>query len=173
MDHVNVKIFATPGSQVNWHELIPVFHRWIRENVLPGTLIDVTDYSHVPHGPGILLIADDAIYSVDEREGQLGFLYNRRRTDQGSDEDKIRRALDAAIDAAKKLEKEVNGLTFDERRFEVFINDRALAPATEETEREIRPIVEAIYAERFGQPALVQRDTADTRGLFRLLVQPS
>src|SRR4051812_30443994 len=78
LDHLNVKIYATQDARVQWHDLIPIFHRWIRDNVLPGTLIDVADYAHVPAGPGILLISHDAFYSVDNRENRLGFLYNQR-----------------------------------------------------------------------------------------------
>jgi sulfate transport system permease protein len=37
--HINVKIFAREGSAVDWHVLIPIFHRWIREQALPGMLL--------------------------------------------------------------------------------------------------------------------------------------
>jgi hypothetical protein len=173
MDHINVKIFATPDSTVNWHDLIPVFHRWIRDNEIPGTPVDVTDYSHVPNGPGVLLIAHDAFFSVDNRAGQLGFLYNRRTPLEGDLAGKVREAYDSALTAARKLEKEVPSLRFDATRFELFVNDRALAPNNEETDRAVRPVVEAVYAEKVGKPAQIAVGATDPRSLYRLEVTPA
>ena len=82
--HINVKIFAVEGSKVDWHKLIPVFHRWIREQALPGLLLDVADYAHVPAGPGMMIIGHDAHYAVDNRQNRLGLLYNRRTAVEGS-----------------------------------------------------------------------------------------
>jgi len=174
MDHFNVKLFAEPGTEVKWGDLIPVFHRWIRESVVPGALIDVADYAHVPEGPGVMLIADDAFYSVDNRAGQLGILYNRRRPLSGDVREKLEQAYDTAVLAARQLEKELPGLRFSDRDFEVFINDRMLAPNNDQTEAEIRPVVEAFCAERFaGSKSLVERNGTDTRTLFRLRVKPA
>ena len=40
--HINVKIFAREGSTSGTgRHLIPVFHRWIREQAIPELLIDV------------------------------------------------------------------------------------------------------------------------------------
>ena len=64
-------------------QLIPVFHRWIREQAMPELLIDVADYSHVPAGPGVMVIGHEANYSVDNRENRLGLLYNRRAALEG------------------------------------------------------------------------------------------
>ncbi len=173
MDHINVKIFATPDSTVHWHELIPVFHRWIRDNEVPGTPVDVADYAHVPDGPGILLIAHDAFYSVDNRAGKLGFLYNRRTPLDGDVAGKVREAYDAALTAARKLEKDVPTLRFDEARFEVFVNDRALAPNNDETDRALRPVVEALYAEKVGKAGRVEKTSADPRSLYRVEATPA
>ena len=49
LQHVNVK-FPSAGS-IDLTQAIPVFHRWIQEQALPGLLIDVADYRHVPEGP--------------------------------------------------------------------------------------------------------------------------
>lgn len=174
MDHINVKLFAEPGSGVEFSTLIPVFHRWIREKALPGTLIDVADYGHVPEGPGVLLIAHDAFYSVDNRASQLGFLYNRRTSEDGDTAGKIRGAFERAVEGARLLESEsAVGLRFNEQEFEVFVNDRALAPNTDETEAAVRPLVEALYREKFGISPKIERDSTDPRSLFRLRVRPA
>jgi len=175
MDHINIKIYATPDSRVNWPDLIPVFHRWIRENVLPGTLIDVADYAHVPEGPGILLIAHDAFYSVDNRQNRPGFLYNRRTAAEGSTTGKLYEAYSSALEAARLLENDpdIHGLRFDERRFQVFVNDRMLAPNTAEAATELSGFVAELYHQRFGQQASVRRESEDPRSLLRLDVTPA
>ena len=54
----------------------------------------------------------------------------------------------------------------------VFVNDRALAPNNEETDRAVRPVVEALYAEKVGKPAQIVGAT-DPRSLYRLEVTPA
>ena len=52
-------------SGVELEEFIPVFHDWIQTQQLAELLIDVADYRHVPHGPGVVLVAHDAHYAMD------------------------------------------------------------------------------------------------------------
>ena len=134
LQHVNVKLFAAEGSSVHWPDLVPIFHRWIQEQALDDMLIDVADYAHVPAGPGILLVAHEGFYSVDNREDRLGFLYNRRAALEGSATDKLHQAWNAAASASRRLEAEPSlggTLRFDSRDCEVCINDRLVAPNTQ------------------------------------------
>ncbi len=136
LQHVNVKIFVEDDDVVDPERFIGAFHRWIRDRVLDELLIDVADYRHVPDGPGILLAGHDALYSMDHTGGRWGLRYNRRTVLEGSDEDRIRQAFDAAAWACALLEEELRddtGLRFSRTEFEVFVNDRALAPNTPET----------------------------------------
>jgi hypothetical protein len=168
IDHVNVKVMARPGADVAWHTLIPVFHRWIQTKAVPEMLIDVADYAHVPNGPGVMLIGHEAFYSVDNRAGRPGLLYNRRTAGEGSAADKIRQAYEAAVAAARRLEQEpeIQGkVTFDASEVEVFINDRLLAPNTAETFDAIRPSLEEVF------PKAEVRWETDRRGLFRVQIK--
>lgn len=173
IQHFNVKVFATPESTVNWHGLIPVFHRWIQEQAVPESLIDVADYAHVPAGPGVVLIAHEAFYSVDNRAHKPGLLYNRRTALDGTMEDRLRQAIDAAVTAADKLaeEPELKGqLQFDRTSCEVFVNDRLLAPNTSETFDELSPLIGNVFAHQLGRPVELEWD-ANPRGLFRVKVR--
>ena len=168
--HINVKILAVEGSKVEWHKLIPVFHRWIREQSLPGLLLDVADYAHVPAGPGMIIIGHDAHYAVDNRQNRLGLLYNRRTALEGSTRDRIAQAYEAALLAARNLEKEPgigNSLRFDETQVEIWVNDRLLAPNTPETYAEFEAEVASFLQERAGRPVQLQR-SADPRDLVRV-----
>ena len=98
---LQLKIYVTPDSarSLEAEALIPVFHRWIKERILPELLIDVANYGHVPEGPGVVLIGHGSDYSMDEGEGRFGFLHNRKRAGAGPADrlaDLARRTLHAA-----------------------------------------------------------------------------
>jgi hypothetical protein len=167
MQHINVKIFAADASSVNVADSVGVFHRWIKDTVCPEMLIDVAEYRHVPAGPGVLLIGLEANYSFDERENRLGLLYNRKDALEGSFQSRLAQAHQAALAACDRLEQEAvfdGKLKFDRSRLEVFVNDRLLAPNTDETWQALKPELEKYFAgskiERRGEP----------RDLFRVAV---
>jgi len=62
---------AAPRPPVLLERAIPVFHRWIQERSLDELMVDVADYTHVPDGPGVVLVCHDAIYSLDTGGGEL------------------------------------------------------------------------------------------------------
>ena len=105
-----LKIFLDAASQVDLAEFIPVFHGWIQAQTLAELLIDVADYRHVHHGPGVVLIAHDAHYAMDEAEGRPGLLYSRRRETHPSRsalqsvEARLRSVLHCALTACQQLE---------------------------------------------------------------------
>lgn len=76
---ISVKLFFEPGAAPNPEAAIPLFHRWIQEATVPGLLVDVVDYSHVHHGPGVILIGHEGDYALDMSHGQPGLLYRRKR----------------------------------------------------------------------------------------------
>ncbi|HVW09978.1 MAG TPA: hypothetical protein VG672_17360 [Bryobacteraceae bacterium] len=160
VQHINVKVFASgdaPGEVVN------VFHRWIKESACPELLIDVAEYNHVPAGPGVLLIGLEANYSLDNRENRPGLVYNRKASDEGTFQEKLAQAHAAAIAACDRLEKETS-LKFDRNNLEVFVNDRALAPNTNETWQALEPELRKYFPkgkiEKVGEP----------RDLFRVSI---
>lgn len=173
MQHFRVKILARTQPGFRLADAIPVFHRWIQKSALPELLIDVADYQHVPAGPGILLVAHDAYYGLDEGKNRLGLLYTRRTQMEGSDEARLREALAAAGRACDLLEREpefAGKLTFDRGQVEISVNDRLLAPNTEATEAALRPAVEAVLSERFGAGRFQVKRTGEPRELFTLSV---
>ena len=71
---LQLKIYATPASAkaVEPEALIPVFHRWIKDHVLPEMVIDVANYGHVPEGPGVVLIGHGSDYYMEAGRGPPG-----------------------------------------------------------------------------------------------------
>lgn len=149
MQHIQLKIFANPGVEVHFEEAIAVFHRWIQNRWLPELLIDVVNYSHVPAGPGVMLIGHEASYSLDNGGGRAGLLYSRTSAEQLTP----RQAYDLALAAARKLEQEpefAGVLSFNERHFELILNDRLLYPNNETTWElvapELKTFCESVFA---------------------------
>jgi hypothetical protein len=132
LQHINIKIYLEHPETVNLADFGAVFNSWIQEQRLEELLIDVADYLHVHHGPGIMLIGHEADYSLDHRAGRLGLLYNRKEQLNGTNQEKLAQAVRAALTAAQTLEKE-NGLKFIGSEVQVIVNDRLLVPNTGET----------------------------------------
>ncbi len=171
---LDLKVLARAGSTAEAEEFIPVFHRWITERVLPELLIDVADYSHVPEGPGVLLIGHDAQYGYDQRRGEPGLLYSRRRETSrelsgiGSLEERLRSLLACAFRACDLIEAEprLEGrVAFDRHRLELRVNDR-LVPQDEDTSAELEFAFEralaAVGVANGNTPVRVER-TGDAR----------
>ena len=170
MQHVNVKIFAKKAD-IDIADAIPVFHRWIQEGVCPELTIDVADYKHVPDGPGILLIGFEADYSLDETDGRLGLLYNRKQPVEGAAEQVLKQAFDSAVLGAKRLEEEpvfAGKLAFDTGDIEIILNDRLLSPNTDETWRRIEPVVRAFFDGVYGSNRYGIERRGEARNRFRV-----
>jgi hypothetical protein len=167
VQHINLKIFVDDESGFVLGDATVVFHRWIRESACPEMLIDVADYAHVSAGPGLLLIGHEANYSFDNRENRLGLLYNRKAPLDGSFRSRLRQAHLAALDACERLEQEPEfggRLKFNRDSMEVFVNDRLLAPNSDETWVALRPELEEAFA------GYAIRRTGERRDLFRVSV---
>lgn len=136
IQYISLKFYADNGDSQKLEAYIPVFHRWIQQNVAEELLIDVADYSHVPAGPGVMLIAHEADYSVEfGAENRFGVLYKTKLELTGSNSDRLREIFQQTLQAAARLQKDnqlsptptFNGnnfrLTFDRRSN--FLNDDA------------------------------------------------
>jgi hypothetical protein len=158
---LQLKIFATPDAAkaVSPEAVIPVFHRWIKDHVLPELTIDVANYGHVPEGPGVVLIGHGSDYFLDEGEGRLGLLHNRKRSGFAPAErlsDLARRTLHAAA----LLEKEpgLGGkLSFATNELLFRVNDRLAAPNTDATFAAVKGELEALGKQLFGGTVELQR----------------
>lgn len=171
VQYVNVKIFAQAPVSIDLADAIPVFHRWIQGRVLKELLIDVADYRHVPAGPGVVLIAHEANYGLDNTGGRLGLLYNRKETDSGDTREKLQRVFDSAQAACVRLEEEAEfrgKLKFNTGDCEVIFNDRLLTPNTEETYLELKPELEGFFSELWGEGTYTLEHVGEARDRLRV-----
>ncbi len=176
---LGIKIFLEPPVEVAPETLIPIFHRWIQNGSVEGMLIDVADYSHVHQGPGIMLVAHEAHYGLDQGGGRPGMLYNRKRPyDEGLGLDEgLMAATKAALRACVQLESEPEfaaTLHFDAGRLEIAFLDRLLA-ANDGTGRERTSDATAAFLDRLWGSKGWRLTAAgeDPRSPLRLLAEAS
>ncbi len=176
LQHVNVKLFLKDPEGVDLEALIPVFHEWIRSQSGSDLLLDIADYRHVRSGPGMVLIGHEGNYSVDDTGGRLGVRYNRKAALEGSNQDRLVQATQAALEACRRLESEpgLEGkIRFNGREIEVTINDRLLAPNRTETREVAEPEMYTLFATLFGEAEYVTAYSQDPRRLFSVRVSTS
>jgi hypothetical protein len=143
LQKINVKVFTAESNKVPLTDFIDVFHGWIQAS--DGVYLDVADYSHMQAGPGIVLVADDANVSIDETDNRRGLLYSQKSKLGGSNLEKLSAVLRSALENCQRLEQEpaLRGkLRFAGNQVEILVNDRLVAPNTEETFEEIRPEID-------------------------------
>src|SRR5258706_10664559 len=138
LQHFNVKLFVDQPETVDLAAFMTVFNGWIQDQATEELLIDVADYRHVQEGPGVVLIGHEANYSLDNAEDRLGLLYNRKAPLPGSNQDRLRQAVRAALLAAQRLAVKP-GLKFSGGEAQGGGNDRLLAPQTEEALESAQP----------------------------------
>lgn len=137
LEHLNVKIFVkNPESIGDGTEFVQMFHEWIQGKVCQELMIDVADYSHVPAGPGVILIGHEANYSIDfGEEEKPGLLYNRKGKLAGDNVGRIQHVLGQAVLACKRIQehKSHSKVVFDPSTVIFTVNDRMLAPNSQAT----------------------------------------
>ena len=144
LQKIGMKFFAEDGSTVKLVEFIPIFHRWIQNKALDDLLIDVADYSHVHAGPGILLVAHEGNYSVDETGNHRGFAYYNKHELTGELTERLIVVCRKVLKACQLLnkEKEMQGrIRISGNAMQIFANDRLIAPNSDETWKLLEPVL--------------------------------
>ena len=149
---LSAKIFLSEVTDVELADYVPVFQRWIQRNAVEGLLIDVADYAHVHHGPGVILIGDEGDYSLDIAEGRPGLLYTRKRAMPNSLQEALITVVRLALAAARQLEQESSlknpGIEFGEIQLKFL--DRLNVPNTPETFDAIKDALQTFANNLYG-----------------------
>ncbi len=168
VQHINLKVFVENPDDVKPEEFSGIFNNWIQRQVMDELLIDVADYLHVHNGPAVILIGHKADYSLDNRSGRLGLLYNRKAPLDGSIQEKLTRATCAVLTAARLLEKE-NGLKFSGSELQLLVNDRQLAPNTPDTFLTLVPDLRVFFDRLYkGAEYRLTHQSSDARERFQV-----
>ena len=163
---LGVKFILSQPTTLQPAETVPIFQRWIQERAVPGMLIDVIDYKHVPDGPGIILIADEGDYAYDLSDGEIGLQYIRKRALPGELAAALAQAIKHAIIAARQLEAEVSDIAFDYANIKISFIDRQHYRNTAERCAAVASHVAACLGEIYGGEVRVEQRYADERELL-------
>jgi len=145
------KIFVDGELKLDPARVVNVFHRWVAQQSLPGTLVDVAELLHVPAGPGVVLVGVEADYALDHTGHRWGLLYRRKAPVAGTNAERVEQSFRAAAEVARLLEEEFVGeLKFSRSEFAITVNDRALAANTPETFAAAKPEFEAALKDLLG-----------------------
>ena len=177
VQQLSVKFFLENGAAIDTDQLIPIFHRWIRDRVLGNeVLIDVADYRHVPKGPGVMVVAHEGHYAMDEGGPGIGLSYSVKRDTMGIAQERLPLVFERVLNACSLLEKEESlpGLSFDGARVQVQVLSR-LAAVNNETEfatlkSELQEFLPRLYENELLD---VQHLDADARSPLGALVTVS
>ncbi len=128
-----VKLFFNTNGSFDSKDFIPVFHNWIQDKIVDDhLLIDVADYSHIPDGPGVMLVAHEGNFSLDQESQQPGIMYMRKTEIAGSFKERFNSVLLTVIKAANRLsDNDVSKqVEFKPNSFRFIANDRLYAENT-------------------------------------------
>ena len=173
LQQINIKVFVAEDSHINYENFIKVFNRWMAEGE-PDEYLNYADYSFTHAGPGVLLISKSTNYSIDAARSRHGFLYNRKHKVEGDNREKIHQAFTETLqrcvrlEAAEELEGAVH-LNGDEILF--MINNRHIAPNTQEMFEAIHPDLAAVLEQMYGGNGFrVERVSEDVRERFAVQI---
>jgi hypothetical protein len=175
LQRIGLKLFAADGVAVEPRELVPIFHRWIQTRAIAGQLlIDVADYSHVPDGPGVLLVAHEGNFSLDLGGARMGLAYNRKTPAAGARGERLRAIARTVLEACRRLEDDpvLGGrIRFRGDELQLFANDRLRAPNREETLTAFRPALSELLRTLYGTAACTVTPEPDRRERFGVHVR--
>lgn len=151
---------------VDAEAFVPVFHRWIREDVVPTELLlDVADYKHVQDGPAIFLVGHQADYILDFTDGKPGLQYVRKRETGDSLRDALALTLRQALHAVQLTQTDVElrgKLRLATDTATIALVDRLNYPNDDSADAVQQALAESLTP-LFGDDATVRRVENDPR----------
>jgi len=169
---VDIKVFAKDGGDVTCTEFMGILQGWIRDHSIPGVLIDVADYCHMHHGPGMVLIAHEFNISIDYAEGRMGLLFHYKLPPEETFAERLQSALRQTFNACRLLEQTESlkeRLTFDASGFRFMTSDRLNAPNDDTTYAALAEHVQGGAKAFYGADVTIERVQNDSRE--RLAIQ--
>lgn len=157
------KLLARTGPEIPERDLVLFLHRLIQARSLAETCVDVADYSHVPEGPGVMLICHEAHYSLERVQGHLGLRCAGKRGFEGDAGARIRKIVGKTLRLAELAESHevLSGrLQFDTSAATLWLEDRLIAPNTDETFAAFAPVLAETLTPVWGAPPILARGTS-------------
>ena len=170
LDRIDLKLFLEDPEAVDWEACIETFTQWMKDD--PDEWLDIADYTHMPEGPGVLVVGPEKHVSIDERKGKAGVLYSRREPFSGSNVERLRKLTSETLRFVQRLHDAEIGVRARTDAFEYIVNDRLGFPNDQETadalQSDLEQALEAVEGLSF------QRDESPSErlNLTALTAQP-
>jgi hypothetical protein len=174
LQKITVKFFSKETEAIPLTAFIDIFHGWIQAS--DGVYHDVADYSHMPAGPGIVLVAQDANISIDETAGKRGLLYKQKARLAGSNPEKLEHVFRSALQNCHRIETEPGigrKIEFQADEIEITINDRLIAPNTDEAFQEVKPELAAFLRRLYDDSKIFMERENDPRKTLTVRIKTS
>ena len=161
-----VKLFIKINGSYESKDFIPVFHSWIQDKVIEDhLLIDVADYSHIPDGPGVMLIAHEGHFSLDQEKHQPGIMYMRKAEIEGDFKERFNKILSTTIMAANRLRNDdiTNDIDFISNSFRFISNDRLYAKNTMDNQNLYKEEIQKAVYEKYTDSKVEFEDVSSKK----------
>ncbi|HYE19499.1 MAG TPA: hypothetical protein VEA69_13695 [Tepidisphaeraceae bacterium] len=172
MHKFTIKLFLDDPKAITDAQVVPLFHTWIQGHLLADHgLIDVADYAHVHHGPGVVLVSHEANIYLDHQDGRSGLVYQRKQPIAGAATlaEAIAGAVRYTLATAQQLEVSTEGKAkFGTGEVSLKFADRLNAPNTPETFATVRGAVESGLTPLLGPVTL--KHNADPAKLLEVTI---
>ena len=161
-----IKVKAFFNSSINTKDFVPIFHKWIQNQVFANhLLLDVADYQHVYQGPSLILVGHEADFAVDLEKGRAGFIYIRKRSwPEGDLTKRVHTVLENIISAAKLLTAETSlSSKLDLSELELNFSDRLITPNKPEIHETLKEPVQKALNDFYDQGVELEPLKQDAR----------
>lgn len=173
LQKINWKLRIKNPEIFNSEVLFKVFNSWISNS--EEIFIDVAGYKHVDDGPWVVLVGHYVDYAWDYTDRVHGFSYNRRQPMDGTNQEKISASLRAILQAALRFQGAAEFKVkpeWDRSELAFAINDRGLAPNTDQTLAGVLPDLKQVMDRVNGAGSYSLTRDARPRQRFTVKIQP-
>ncbi len=173
LQRINVKLFTDAAGKVALDPFLDIFARWREDTGPPYRWIDLADYAHVDHGPGVMMIGKQGNLGLDLADPGPGILYANKQGLAGTTEDRLAETFSRCLVLIRKLTAEPEyprSLTPRTGFWEIAFNDRLETPNTDEIDRRIRPAIETTIEKLLGPNHTLIRE-ADPNRRYGFVIQ--
>ena len=93
LDRIDLKLFLDDSVEVDWERCVQIFTEWLKADADEEEWLDIADYTHMPQGPGVIVVGPEKHVSIDDRRGELGLLYSRREPFSGTNVERLQQLV--------------------------------------------------------------------------------
>ena len=172
LQNIQWKIHLDEATVGDHHDWFKVFATWIPDS--PEVFVDVADYSHVVDGPVIFLSGHLEAYTLDKTRGRFGLLYERRQPVETANPETLKASLKTTLTHASWVEGDATFKVkpkFLAGDVTFIVNNRAIAPNTDETLATLKPELTALFDVVYGAGNYTLEREQDKRQRFMVHVK--